>query len=463
MARLFKPTRKNVATTRESAPKSLEITGLSQEGRGVARHQGKAVFVSGALPGETVSVAHYRRQKRFSECVTKDVLQASPSRQTPFCPHYQQCGGCQLQHLEPSQQIELKQEQLLALLQRQYQLQPLKVLPAITSPDRGYRSRVRFGVDRLGQLAFRQQGSDTLIAIQQCEVLTLPLQNIMSPLQNWLNSLPERKGITHIECFMGDGLRPNGALETAVVVRHNKPLPLVIRQQLQAELTSTYCWFQGEKDALLLDADGNTIHQPELSLSLSLPSLALNEDLTLKYSPSHFTQVNREVNPRMIEQALEWLDLQKADRALDLFCGIGNFTLPMAKKADKVFGVEAVGSMVEQGVRNGARCGTGSVQFKCLDLESDALTAFMRQQAINKVLLDPPRSGAKLVCEQLMNSSVERLVYVSCNPASFARDAQLLARAGLIMAELRVLDMFPNTSHLETMALFVRKSGAKSR
>ncbi len=446
MARIFKP---KVArrTTSESTPSLLSIEGFSHDGRGIARHQGKTVFVEGALPSETVEVVHYRRQKRFSECRTKRVVTASTERVTPPCEIAERCGGCQLQHLQASQQIEYKQQALLQMLQRQYQLQPSQVLAPIRSHSEGYRTRVRFGIDAQAQLSFRQKASDDLVAVPACPVIDQKLQRLLPELQAWLNQLPERSGVTHIEMIAAADAQ--GKPLSALVIRHVKALSIELRAALQACLKGTICWFQAQKGGVLTNAADEPV-APHLYLSLD------DEAIQLTFAPGDFTQVNAAVNQKMVAQALEWLALDSSDCVADLFCGMGNFTLPIAKRVTKTLGVEGSDLMVERASQNAIANHLTEVEFKALDLTSTALGNLLAREKINKVLIDPPRSGAKFVCEQIAESDIKRLVYVSCNPASFARDASILAAAGFDMRTLRSMDMFPHTSHMEAMALFVR-------
>uniref|UniRef100_UPI003F6ABA1D 23S rRNA (uracil(1939)-C(5))-methyltransferase RlmD n=1 Tax=Pseudomaricurvus sp. TaxID=2004510 RepID=UPI003F6ABA1D len=428
---------------------------LSHDGRGVARHEGKTVFVSGALPGEKVEIAHYRRQKRFSECETRQIQESSEDRVSPECPHYEACGGCQLQHLSPARQLFFKQQSLLSLLKRQQGLEPEKLLQPVVSSPYGYRSRVRLGVDSQQRLAFREQGNDKLVAIDQCSVLHSSLTPLITAIQAWLDTLPPKAGVSHIELVAG--FEANGAPMAGVVIRHVKPLPQTFMQgvsEINLEQTVLAVWFQAEKNGPLRDSSGNTV-DPRMYFEL-IGEASQSGSISLGFHPQDFTQVNAQVNPLMVSQAIDWLDLTGNDRVVDLFCGIGNFTLPIAQRAATVIGVEAIESMVVRGQENSARNALENCTFKALNLESQALGALLRQERINKLMLDPPRSGAKFVCEQMAESEVERLVYVSCNPASFARDAAILASGGYKLMELRALDMFPQTAHMETMALFVR-------
>ena len=442
MARLFKPSAgaQKKRSTVESTPTKLAITDLSSDGRGVARHQGKTVFVEGALPGEQVEVIHYRRHKRFSECQTKAVIEPSAERVSPPCQHAQLCGGCQLQHLQADKQVHYKQASVLSLLKRQAGVEPKHLLDPVTSTPDDYRSRVRFAVSADAQLAFRQQGSDQLVPIEQCSVLQTSLQVLMAEVQRWLLKLPKKSGITHIELI-------STGSERGVLVRHIRPLNVEHRSLLQQLIGDASCWFQSQKEPLLTSVDESEI-DPRLHYSPTAESMPLG------FHPKDFTQVNPLVNQAMVDQALSWLELESSDHVADLFCGIGNFTLPMSQLAAQVTGIEAVESMVERGRENARHQGIENVDFKALNLETQALRALLRNNRITKVLLDPPRAGAKFVCEQIATSNVDLVVYVSCNPASLARDAKLLADSGYKLVALRVLDMFPHTAHVESMALF---------
>ena len=448
MARIFKPGGAKRASS-ESTPSLLQIESLSQDGRGVARHEGKTVFVDGGLPGEEVEVSHYRRQKRFSECQAKQITSASSDRIEPVCPVFSECGGCQLQHLQPNKQLLLKQQALLASLQRQHNLKPEKLVEPIHSPSEGYRNRVRFGIDRNQCLSFRRKQSDQLVAIKTCPVLHPALDALISPLQAWLDDLPAKSGVTHVE--MIQALDENGGDQSVLVVRHIKPLDSVHRESLQSQLAEVSCWFQGKKNGELTDAGQQPVDD-ELYLRLDA------ESLSLAFQPGDFTQVNDAVNQQMVVQAMDWLQPSREDRIADLFCGMGNFSLAIARRAGRVLGIEGSEAMVQRAAANAERNRLKNTEFVALNLESAQLLNRLNQQGINKLLLDPPRAGAKAVCEQLASSQMERIVYVSCNPASFARDAAVLVAAGYSLASLRSMDMFPHTSHMETMALFVHAS-----
>lgn len=444
MARIFKASRssKPKASQKEKAPDSLTIVDLASDGRGVARHQGKAVFVAGALPGEEVEVMHYRRHKQFSECQTKAVIKASAQRVEPFCRHYDLCGGCQLQHLATEYQLSYKQKALISMLERQHNIVPKRLLGPIHSSDQGYRHRVRFGVSRDSKLAFRALASDQLVAIEHCPVLANSLSLLLPMLQDWLATLGDKPGVTHIELIAAEP-------KPAVVIRHLKPLDEQTLGRLKTLEANAFCWLQPEKKGPLYDLSGELVNTP---LSYRLPEYQLR----FEFEPGDFTQVNSGVNQQMVEQAIQWLEIKKDDDIADLFCGVGNFTLPIARFAHRVFAIEAEEGMVARGRHNARLNDLNNIDFRGFDLNTQALTQVLDREECKKVLLDPPRAGAKFVCEQIARSAVERVIYVSCNPASFARDSRLLVDAGFDLIELRALDMFPQTAHLETMALFVR-------
>lgn len=440
MARIFKPSAKKSLTNKESTPERLEILRLSEEGRGIAKHQGKTVFVQGALTGEEVTVKHYRRRSKYSECQLKSVLRASVDRQVPPCPIYAECGGCQLQHLRPQKQLEHKQASLINNITHQLKQRDFQVLAPALSSHTEYRSRVRFVVNGHQQLCFRAQGSDKLVVIKSCLVLEPRVQSVMSALQQWLLNLPLRSGVSHVEITAGEDA-------VGVIIRHLKPLTAAAIEGLN-ELQQTagcHCWLQPEKHGELMDLKGQTC-SPRLRYALG--------DVTMAFHPRDFTQVNRQINQTMIEQALLWLQPEGSDCIVDLFCGIGNFTLPLAQQCARVIGVEAVDNMVERGRENALMNGINNVEFKALDLNNLNIGQQLSDLGADKLLMDPPRAGAKFVCENLSPNVVSKVVYVSCNPASLARDTAILQERGYTLRALRALDMFPHTAHVEAMVLF---------
>jgi 23S rRNA (uracil1939-C5)-methyltransferase len=346
-----------------------------------------------------------------------------------------------LQHLLSSQQVTHKQQTVVNNLILQLGTDDFQVLEPILSTEQ-YRERARMVISAQAQLCFREKNSDNLIPINHCLILNSSLQPLYLVVQQWLAGLPKKSGVTHVEFIAG---QPS----VAVVVRHVRLIDHEKTQLLHkicAEIDAQV-WFQADKGGSLIDSAGIAC---DPRLYYELPEY----ELKIRFHPSDFTQVNHAVNVQMVDQALQWLQLDDTDTVLDLFCGVGNFTLPMAKYAAEVIGVEGVTNMVERGKENAEFNGIGNATFKSQNLDDKELGNTLKRFSANKFLLDPPRSGAQHVCEQMANSGVQKGVYISCNPASFIRDAKILQEQGYQLKYLRVLDMFLHTSHIETMALF---------
>lgn len=430
------------------------IDRLSHDGRGVANLDGKTLFIAGALVNETVSARLVAEHSRFIDARADEIIIPSPERVTPPCPHYERCGGCQLQHMQPAQQLAMKQESLLQQLKRWGGVEPKRVLPPITVIDTGYRSRARLGVwyesDGSVSLGFRQHYSNEITQVNHCLVLAPELNQLLEPLHSWLTDLRAVKAVTHIELVKGQG-------DIAIILRHTKKLAdadLIALAQL-AERQAVYVWLEPNGDQGLTDLQGNPC-DPRLHYEVA--------GLPLAYHPQDFTQVNPQVNQLMVAQALDLLALKPADRVLDLFCGIGNFTLPIARECAEVVGIEAVETMVLRGRENAEALQIGNAKFIAANLADMTHTQLQRLGGnINALLLDPPRDGAKDIVASIQRwvtgkqLSPKRIVYVSCNPATLARDSALLAEVGYQLDAVGVLDMFPHTSHVESMALFLLK------
>jgi 23S rRNA (uracil1939-C5)-methyltransferase len=424
------------------------ISRISHDGRGLTEWQGKTLFVEGALPGETVSARFVMEHGRYAEAVVDEVITAAPERTAPLCSHYLLCGGCQLQHMSAQTQLDLKQNAVLEQLQRWAGLTPEQILPPLASPEGAYRSCARMGIwyekDGSVTLGFRRRNSKTLTPIAACYVLPEKLNQLLAPLQQWLTHSHTAKAVTHVELLDSQ----NGG---ALVLRHTKSPGERDLQGLRelAQQHNCLIWLD-DGSKTLQDLNG----QPcDPRLSYYLPEF----NLELGYHPQDFMQVNPAVNAQMIAQAIQLLAPKKNQRILDLFCGIGNFTLPLAQHCAEVFGVEAVDTMVERGRENATRADISNAKFMAADLTK--LSAYQLQQRCGKIdgiLLDPPRDGAKEIVAHIVELAAKRIVYVSCNPATLARDAKILADNGYKLKTLGVMDMFPHTHHVETMALFVR-------
>ncbi|KQB54960.1 23S rRNA methyltransferase [Pseudomonas endophytica] len=419
----------------------LSIERLANDGRGIAFLQGRTWFVSGALAGEDVEARVLGAHGKVVEARTERVFTANASRREPPCVHAGKCGGCSLQHLPHDEQLALKQRMLAEQLTRVAGVEPDEWAPPLTGPEFGYRRRARIAVrwdaraKRL-DVGFRAAGSQDIVAIDHCLVLVQALQPIMSGLPSMLRQLSNPKALGHVELFSGSA--------NAVLLRHMAPLNDTDVQVLK-DFCSTHqaqLWLHGDAEPQPVD------------LTQTLGYRLQQWDLELAYRPGDFVQVNAGVNEAMVAQALEWLAPQADERVLDLFCGLGNFALPLARQVREVVAVEGVKTMVERAAQNAASNKLHNAAFFQADLSQPLVDATWAKQGFAAVLLDPPRDGAFEVVRKLSGLGAKRLVYVSCNPATLARDTVELMKQGYRLKRAGILDMFPQTAHVEAMALF---------
>lgn len=430
-------------------PVEARIEGLSHDGRGVARVDGKAVFVDNALPGEQVMFRYTWTRKRFDEARAETVLEAADERVEPVCPHTDICGGCSLQHLDPDAQRRRKEAVLAEQLDHFGGLEPAEWLAPLTGPETGYRGQARLGVkyleDRGALVGFREKRNSKVADIRQCEVLLPELGHSLEELRALIERLATCRRIPQIEVSAGDDA-------LALIFRHLDPLPDADQRELVAfcRARGWHCYLQpGNED---------TAHRiwPEEGperLHLRHP----DSGLELAFHPVDFMQVNLDMNRRMVPRAVELLDLAPQHRVLDLFCGLGNFSLPIATRAGEVVGVEGSRAMVERGYENARRNHRDNVEFHSWDLTRDPAHQSWAKQGFDRVLLDPPRSGAAEMIEHLPKLGPDRIVYVSCNPATLARDAGALTRHGYTLESAGIMDMFPHTNHTESIAVFQQR------
>ncbi|HEX7340311.1 MAG TPA: 23S rRNA (uracil(1939)-C(5))-methyltransferase RlmD [Rhodanobacteraceae bacterium] len=426
-----------------------DIVGLTHDGRGVARVDDKALFVDGTLPGEKVRVAITRRHRRFDEGEVAEILVPSPDRVEPRCPHYAICGGCTLQHMELGAQIRAKQNVLAENFERIGKVAPERWLEPLTGAAWGYRRRGRLSVRKVPKkgrvlVGFREKGNPRYVAdIAHCDVVHPRLGERIGALGELVSGMDAAGDIAQIEFAAGDDI-------IALVFRHLKPLG-------QPDLDALVAFGKEHGFAIYLQPGGNTSVHP---LWPEHPKLAYrfdNDALELEFRPLDFVQINADMNERMLAQALRLLDPQPTDRVLDLFCGLGNFTLPMARRVADVAGVEGEHALVERADANAAHNGIANARFHVANLFEDQHETAWAREDWDKILLDPPRAGADQVLEYLPRKSTRRIVYVSCHPASLARDAGILVQKhGFRLAAAGVMDMFPHTAHVESMALFER-------
>lgn len=457
-------------------PGALYIERLSHEGRGVARdEQGKTCFVEGALPGEWVTVTTQKTRKRYNEVTVSDVVVASSQRVAPICAHFEHCGGCRLQHFDHEAEVLFKQsrvhEQLLHIGQLSYLPEP--EAPLCEVPD-GYRRKARLGVKwrRDGRLilGFRAAQSAHLVDIEQCPIMESRLNALLPSLRLLLVSL-ESRHIGHLELIAGD----QSLVVSIRWLRGRARFPASDRQRWISwgEAHDVAIWLQDDQGFIPLSSSAMQSLEYSVAIdSVAIAGIAADGDMDdqqkssdqdesqvipLSFGPDDFLQVNAQVNQRMIHQALSWLNLSADDTVLDLFCGFGNFTLPLAYQAQRVIGIEGVATQVERARTNAARLSglKGDVTFTVADLNQPLDWHKLGLEAgVDCVLLDPPRAGAEVQVQQVTQLKPRQILYISCDAATLARDAGLLATQGYSLVRWGIMDMFPRTAHVETMALF---------
>jgi len=429
MAQFYSAKRR--VTTRQII--TVEATDLDPFGQGVARHNGKALFITGLLPNERAEVTLTEDKSKYSRGQVKRRLNDSPERVAPRCPHFGVCGGCQQQHASVALQQSSKSTALARLMKHD-------VNEIIAGQPWGYRRRARLSLSyepKTQKLAmgFRKAASNDIVDVKQCPVLVPHLEALLPHLRNCLSDLQGVRALGHVELVLAD----NGPL---MVLRHTAPLSAQDREKLER--------FSHSHELTLFLAPQSEILE---RVSGDAPWY-LSDGLRLTFSPRDFIQVNDGVNQQMVAKAIEWLDVQPDDRVLDLFCGMGNFTLPLAQRAASVVGVEGVNALVEKGQQNARHNTLENVTFFHENLEEDVTQQPWAKHGFDKILLDPARAGASGVMQHIIKLAPKRVVYVSCNPATLARDSEALLSAGYQIQRLAMLDMFPHTGHLESMVLF---------
>jgi 23S rRNA (uracil1939-C5)-methyltransferase len=419
----------------------LNIERLSNDGRGIGFVEGRTWFVAGSLAGEEVEARVLGAHGKVVEARTERVFKASAMRRPAPCAHFGRCGGCSVQQMPHDEQLALKQRMLAEQLSRVAGVEPEEWAAPLTGDEFAYRRRARIAVrwDVKGKrldVGFRAASSQDIIAIDQCPVLVQALQPIMTALPEMLRRLSKPQALGHVELFSGSA--------NAVLLRHTAPLADQDLDILKAfcETHDAQLWLHGEDGPQPVDASA------QLGFALE------PWNLELAYRPGDFVQVNAQVNTAMIAQALAWLAPRPDERVLDLFCGLGNFALPLAQITREVVAVEGVDTMVQRATGNAVSNNLHNVKFYQADLSQPLDKAPWVAEGFRAVLLDPPRDGAFEVVGKLKSLGAERLLYVSCNPATLARDTVELIRQGYRLKRAGILDMFPQTAHVEAMALF---------
>ncbi|MGQ0530274.1 MAG: 23S rRNA (uracil(1939)-C(5))-methyltransferase RlmD [Panacagrimonas sp.] len=426
---------------------TANIHDLAEDGRGVARIEGKVCFIVGALPGETVSFRYTRVQKDVDEGELLDVLTPSADRVTPPCAHFGVCGGCSLQHLAPAAQIAFKQQQLIEALRRVGKLEPAEIAAPITGPTLGYRRRARLGVKFVDKrntalVGFRERASPFLAALDSCAILDPRVGQKLRVLGETIAGLSIRYHLPQIEVACAEPV--------ALVLRVMRPLT-------DADCAALLQMAERENFALYIQTAGPDTVQP---LQPPAPLLDYSPDGgvdRLQFQPTDFIQINASVSQQTVRQALAWLAPYTGERVLELFCGLGNFSVPLARAGARVTAVEGESSLIERARANAERLGL-EISFHAADLFQPKADAAWLQPTFDSVLLDPPRAGAEAMMPVIGARKPSRILYVSCHPGTLARDAGLLVHNhGYRLRRVGVMDMFPHTTHVESMALFQRE------
>ncbi len=443
--RTFKPIKREVSAT----PFTIKIDSLSDDGRGVGRHQGKVVFVENALIGEEVRAQLVKSYKRYDEARCLDILSPSVERTDPSCQYYAECGGCDVQHLSYQAQLTFKVQKIEQLVS-DLNLDDLNIDrnvvsdEVLMSPPTGYRHRARFSVNAKGdlfQLGFKRSESHRVIDVEYCPILSKELNDSLPIIRNSITSLKNRSQIKEVSVCIDDDKR----LGVQLMIKNE--LPNADIKALQQFSEHTNCRVEVIRSA--------KVHDEMQWYSDSKPFVYkyANTEQFYYYDLGDFTQVNRVVNEQLVARVIELFDLNPGDRIADFYCGVGNFSLPIAEHVASVTGYEWSNAMVEKAKSNAASAKLTNACFESADL-SKGVPAGLPD--INKVLLDPPRAGAEMVCKQLGQTRVTHCVYVSCNPVTFQRDAGLLLNLGFSMKTVQLADMFPQTRHCELVGLFGR-------
>ena len=444
----------------------VQISKLSTDGRGLAFVEGKVIFVAGALPGETVTLTYTKQKRQYDEAKIAAIKVASPERVTPPCAVFGVCGGCSLQHLQPEAQIRYKEQWLREMLEKAG-LSAQNWLTPLQAKTLGYRHKARLGVRFVAKknevlVGFREAETNFITNTPSCKILPPCLGEHLQELKQVLTTLSIKQDLAQIEVAVADQ-------GVALVFRHLKPMG-------PDDLAKIIALAQQHQWLIYLQSGGlETIQQvyPEtpVSLSYTLPLSALNinrsvlnrietlkarTQLQLNFQPQDFIQVNPSLNELMLAQALALLDVQAEEQVLDLFCGLGNFSLALALYAKKVIGVEGSEAMTHLAAENAARNGLNNTHFYRANLfEPEAFGAFA--EPVDKLLLDPPRAGAEMVVRNINLWQPKRILYVSCHAATLVRDLAILVQEhGYRLQNIGVMDMFPHTSHVESMALLVK-------
>ena len=425
----------------------VKVESFCHDGRGVAHVDGKVTFVEGALPGETVTFKYTSIRRDYAEGCVDQVIEASPIRAKPECEYYGVCGGCSFQHVESGSQINVKQQLLQTQFSQIAHLSDIHFWPVLSGPQWGYRRKARLGakfVAKKGRVlvGFREKRNPFVADMLHCKVLHPDVGNLLGEMSELIASLSIKSRVPQVEVAIGDNAR-------ALVFRVLDATSTDDNQRMldfgQRFGFAIYLQPQGPDSVVPLDSDSVEL------LDYQLPE----HHISCSFHPLQFTQVNIEINRKMVNRAVELLDLSVNARVLDLYCGLGNFSLPIARYAGRVVGVEGSRSLVERARDNALKNNLDNVQFYVADLDKELEAEIWFNGSYSHALLDPSRAGARNILKYLPKWGVTRIVYVSCNPSTLARDAGVLVNElGYSICGAGVMDMFPQTAHVESIALF---------
>jgi 23S rRNA (uracil1939-C5)-methyltransferase len=426
-------------------PNITNVISLSHDGRGIAKVNGKTLFLSGALPNETVRFRYLNRHSKFDEGIVVEVITPAINRVIPFCPYFGTCGGCSAQHISTTDQIQHKEKVLLELLHHQARVTPKKILPPLVGPTIQYRRKARFSVKYTAHsnkilLGFYEVNGRYITEMDDCKILDSRIANKIPALKQLLSEMDAKKYISQLEISVADNT-------TAIVLQHSQRLDVRDRSLLENFAKQHHLQF------FLQFGSNESISPIYPNNPEPLFYQLKNHDLTLHFLPTQFIQVNGVMNEQLIDRAITLLKPQSTDKILDLFCGIGNFTLPIAKLCEQIDGVDLENESILAAVKNAEFNKITNARFYQKDL--------FREQGFqplskhyDKLLIDPPRTGAENILKKMADWNPTRIVYVSCNPATLARDSKTLIQMGYHLTAAGVQDMFPHTKHVEAIALF---------
>ncbi len=439
--------RKRVRKQLPQAPVKVTIESLTHDGRGVAHVDGKVIFIDEALPGEEVEFIYTESRKDYAEGKVATLLTRADDRVDPLCAHYGVCGGCSFQHVGSSAQIRMKQALLAEQFKRIGKIDIPELWQPLVGPHWGYRRKARMGVKYVVKknrvlVGFRERRHPYLAEIDSCIVMHPIVGTRLTALSDMIAGLTIREKIPQIEVAIGDK-------QCVLAIR-------VLEPPTDADIERMRSFAHQHQISVCLQSKGPDTIVPLVGEPEVIPTYALpDQGLEFKFKPAMFTQVNYDINRQMINRVLDTLALNKNDTVLDLFCGLGNFTLPMAKYAGLVVGVEGDQPLVNHAKENARHNGIENVEFYVADLSKDISDQPWANRKYNKIMLDPSRAGASEVLCHFKTWQPEQILYVSCNPSTLARDAGILVNElGYKLIKAGVMDMFPQTGHVESMALF---------